>query len=199
MPQSRIGLALCALIATALCARAAGSMNAVAERYAHLVLALGKHDPDYVDAFYGQAEWKTQAEKEKKSLDAIGTEAAELSATLAKTPEAPTSGDELLKLRREYLQKQISALAARVRMLKGEKLKFDDESRALYDAVAPTFSDSHFDEIIAELEKKIPGTNRESGSDPLWERYEKWRKPFVVPKEKLDKVFQLAIKECRAR
>src|SRR6476660_953070 len=124
---------------------AADSMDVVAERYAHLVLALGQHDPDYVDAFYGPAEWKTQAEKEKKSLDAIGAEVAELSATLAKTPNA---GDELLKLRREYLQKQISALAARVRMLKGEKLKFDDESRALYDAVAPTYPDLHFEEII---------------------------------------------------
>ena len=124
---------------------------------------LGQHDPDYVDAFYGPAEWKTQAEKEKKSLDAIGAEAAELSATLAKTPDAATSGDEMLKLRREYLQKQVAALAARVRMLKGEKLKFDDESRALYDAVAPTYRqsgsdpDSHFDQIIAQLEKKIPG------------------------------------------
>ena len=47
-------------------------MNGIAERYAHLVLALGQHDPDYVDAFYGPPEWKTQAEKEKKSLDAIG-------------------------------------------------------------------------------------------------------------------------------
>ena len=108
-------------------------------------------------------------------------------------------GDEMLKLRREYLQKQISALAARVRMLKGEKLKFDDESRALYDAVAPTYRqsgsdpDSHFDQIIAQLETKIPGKG------PLWQRYEEWRKPFVIPKEKLDTVFQLAIKECRAR
>ena len=168
-------------------------MNAVAERYAHLVLALGQHDPDYVDAFYGPAEWKTQAEKEKKSLDAIGAEAAELSATLAKIPDAATFGDEMLKLRREYLQKQVSALAARVRMLKGEKLKFDDESRALYDAVAPTFPDSHFDQIIDQLEAKIPGKG------PLWERYEMWRKPFLIPKEKLDTVFQLAIKECRAR
>ena len=168
-------------------------MNAVAERYAHLVLALGQHDPDYVDAFYGPVEWKTQAEKEKKSLDAIGAEAVELSATLAKTPDAATSGDEMLKLRREYLQKQISALAARVRMLKGEKLKFDDESRALYDAVAPTFPDSHFIQIISQLESKSPGKN------PLWERYENWRKPFVIPKEKLDGVFQLANKECRSR
>jgi hypothetical protein len=46
-------------------------MNAVAEQYAHLVLALGQYDPDYVDAFYGPPEWKTQAKKEKKSLDAI--------------------------------------------------------------------------------------------------------------------------------
>ncbi len=52
---------------------------------------------------------------------------------------------DMIKLRREYLEKQISALAARVRMLKGEKLKFDDESKALYDAVAPTYPDSHFD------------------------------------------------------
>jgi hypothetical protein len=175
---------------------ATDAMNAVAERYVHLVLALGQHDSDYVDAFYGPAEWKTQAEKEKKSLDAIGAEAAELSATLAKTPNA---GDQLRRLRREYLQKQISALAARVRILKGEKLKFDDESRALYDAVAPTFPDSHFDQIIAQLEAKIPGEGPSRTGGSLWERYEMWRKPFVIPKEKLDTVFQLAIKECRAR
>ena len=79
-------------------------------------------------------------------------------------------------------------------MLKGEKLKFDDESRALYDAVAPILVDGFaFDQIIAQLEAKIPAKG------PLWERYEKWRKPFVIPKEKLDTVFQLAIKECRAR
>ena len=41
-------------------ARAADVMNAVAERYVQLVLALGQHDRDYVDAFYGPAEWKTQ-------------------------------------------------------------------------------------------------------------------------------------------
>src|SRR3954463_1245793 len=194
-----LSFVFCGLVASSGNAYAPGPLNPVAERYVHLVLALGQHDPDYVDAFYGPAEWKTQAEKEKKALDAIGAEAEELIATLAKIPDTATSADEMLKLRREYLQKQISALAARVRMLKGEKLKFDDESRSLYDAVAPTFADSHFDEILAQLEKKIPGTNRQSGSDPLWQRYENWRKPFVIPKGKLDTVFQLAIKECRAR
>jgi hypothetical protein len=185
---------LCGLITSSGGALAADEMNAQAERYAHLVLALGQHDPDYVDAFYGPAEWKEQAKKERKSLDAIGAEAGELSAALAKTPIAPGTPDsDLLQLRREYLQKQVSALTARVRMLKGEKLKFDEESHALYDAVAPTFPDSHFGQIIGQLEPKIPGQG------PLWERYEQWRKPFMIPKEKLDAVFQLAIKECRAR
>src|SRR5712671_2120696 len=163
-----LSFVFCGLVASSGNAYAPDPLNPVAERYAHLVLALGQHDPDYVDAFYGPAEWKTQAEKEKKSLDAVGAEAAELIAALAKTSIA---GDDLLQLRREYLQKQISALAARVRMLKGQKLKFDDESRALYDAVAPTYPDSYFDEIIAQLEKKIPGKG------PLWQRYEEWRKP----------------------
>jgi hypothetical protein len=194
MPRTLFVFVLCGfLISSGGTQAATDALNAVAEGYAHLVLAVGQHDPDYVDAFYGPAEWKTQAEKEKKSLDAIGAEAAGLIATLAKVPDAATSGDEMAKLRREFLLKQISALAARERMLKGEKLKFDDESRALYDAVAPTFDDSHFDQIISQLEAKIPGEG------PLWERYEKWRKPFVIPKEKLDTVFQLAIKECRAR
>jgi hypothetical protein len=202
-------LVLCCLVAASGSPhKTADAMNAVAERYAHLVLALGQHDPDYVDAFYGPAEWKTQAEKEKKSLDAIGAAAQELSAALNRNQPSPqssplpgrggrnamgTADSDLVQLRREYLQKQISALVARVRMLKGEKLKFDDESRALYDAVAPTYQDSHFDQILAQLEAKIPGTG------PLWKRYEEWRKPFVIPKEKLDAVFQAAIEECRAR
>ena len=54
------------LVTSSVSARVADSINAVAERYAHLVLALGQHDPDYVDAFYGPAECKMQAEKEKK-------------------------------------------------------------------------------------------------------------------------------------
>src|SRR5262245_39832956 len=113
MRRLSVLLNLCGFLISNGPAEAADDMNAVAERYANAVLDLGQHDPDYVDAFYGPAEWKTQAEKEKKSLDAIGTEAAELIATLAKMPDAATSGDEMLRLRREYLQKQISALAAR--------------------------------------------------------------------------------------
>jgi hypothetical protein len=167
-----------------------GEMDAVAETYVKLVLAMGEHDADYVDAYYGPAEWKEAAAKEKKSLDAIGVEAKQSREVVEKVP---VPADELSHLRREYLAKQLYALEARVRMMKGERLKFDEESGLLYDAVAPTFPESHFQRILEQLEKKIPGAG------PLAPRYEQWRKSFAIPKEKLDAVFQLAIDECRRR
>jgi len=165
----------------------ATSVNEIAEGYVKLVLAMGHHDPDYIDAYYGPQEWK---KPEKQPLDAIAREAARLREQLAKVSEA---ADELERLRRSYLTQQLSALQARVRILKGEHLKFDEESQALYDAVAPTFPEAHFQEILAKLEGKLPG----EGS--LLQRYENWRRAFVIPKEKLDSVFQLAIKACRER
>jgi len=168
----------------------ADDLNGVAERYVKLVLAMGEHDPDYVDAYYGPAEWRNDADTEKKPLDAIAIEEKQLTDALAKISK-PT--DEMERLRAAYLVKQLSALQARMYMLKGERLKFDEESQALYDAVAPTFSETHFQEILARLEPKLPG----EGS--LLQRYENWRRAFVIPKDKLDRVFQLAIKACRER
>jgi len=98
------------------------NITQIAEAYVHLVLAMGQHDKDYVDAFYGPAEWKAAAEKEKKPLAAIRSAALEALQSLEKLP-APT--EELDRLRHDYLAKQLSALEARVRIVKGDKLKFD--------------------------------------------------------------------------
>jgi hypothetical protein len=168
----------------------ADNLNALAERYVHLVLAMGQHDPDYVDAFYGPTEWKTAAEKEKRSLDAIREEAMQLSASIS---QLQTPDSELERLRVRNLAKQLSALEARVRIVKGERLKFDEESRLIYDAVAPVKPEAHFDNVLKQLDEKLPGKGA------VLQRYEEWRKRFVIPKEKLDAVFQLAIKECRER
>src|SRR5947207_10475601 len=165
------------------------SVNEIAEAYVKLVLTMGQHDPDYVDAYYGPPEWNKQSET-NKPLDAIALEATQLRDQLAKIS---MPADEMERLRRAYLTKQLSALQARVRILKGEHLKFDEESRALYDAVAPKFSDLHFQEILAKLEPKLPGEG------PLLQRYKNWRRAFVIPKDKLDTVFQLAINACRER
>ena len=165
-------------------------MNTIAEQYVKLVLALGQHDADYVDAYYGPPEWKTAAEGTKLDLDAIAARAADLSAQLGREREP---SEEMARLRLHYLQRQVSALAARVRMLKGERLSFDEESRALYDAVAPTQPESHFQKILDSLERRFPGAG------PLGQRYDAWKRAFVIPREKLDPVFQLAIRAGRER
>jgi hypothetical protein len=53
--------------------------------------------------------------------------------------------------------------------------------------------ESEFEKTLGEMERRFPG------SGPLVERYEKWRRAFVVPKDKLDVVFRTAIDACRQR
>jgi hypothetical protein len=187
------GLVLAAVWISGPAAQQAGTgtgMNRIAEDYVKLVLAVGQHDADYVDAYYGPAEWKDTAAKGKQPLTSLAERATELSHRL--DGEAPPS-EEMSRLRLHYLQRQIAAVRARLRMLQGERLSFDEESKALYDAVAPTHPASHFQAIVATLETRFPGTG------PLVDRFEAYRKGFVVPKDRLDKVFRLAIDACRER
>jgi hypothetical protein len=175
-------------------ARGRSVMDSVAQQYVRLVLALGQHDADYVDAYYGPPEWKEEAKQSKIDLPTIGERAAQLRKELQSgRPAASGANAELLRLRVEYLDRQLAALQARVRMLKGERLSFDEESRALYDAVAPTFPASHFQEILDQLDRRFPGTG------PLVERYDAWRRAFVIPRERLDTVFKATIDGCRER
>jgi hypothetical protein len=167
-------------------------MNELAERYVKLVLALGQHDPDYVDAYYGPPEWRQEAESVRRSVDQIDTEAIAVQKTLlAATP--PASAEEIVRLRHTYLTKQVGALRVRVAMLTQRKFTFDEESKALYDAVAPLNDPAIFEQTIQELGKRLPG----SGS--VLERYDAFRSRFVIPRERLDVTFKAAIEGCRSR
>ena len=53
----------------------AEALNPFAESYVRLVLALGEHDGDTVDAYYGPATWREEAKSEKKPLGTIRREA----------------------------------------------------------------------------------------------------------------------------
>jgi len=168
-------------------------MNDIAPAYVKLVLAVGQHDKDYVDAFYGPAEWKTEAKAARKPLLAI---AAEANALIARIQSLREPADEMLRLRRAYLMRQLQALSTCVAVLGGKRLSFDEESQALYDAVAPVNTEEHFREIREELGRALPGRG---GSASLVERYEAFRKDFTIPKDKVDGVFRAAIAECRNR
>src|SRR4029078_2912048 len=171
-------------------------LDDVAQAYVRLVLALGVHDADYVDAYYGPPEWRAKAQADKRPLPEIRADAEKLLAGI-KEFQPPRgkrgSEEELIALRHVYLTHQLQSLVARTEILSGKKLSFDEESRALYNAVAPTVPESRFKEVVARLEGELPG------SGTLEERYTAYRKAFVLPPDKVDAVFQAAIAECRRR
>src|SRR6185503_18572086 len=123
VPGSGFLVLFAALVAGALLsaqtpAPAPDPYRSVAERYVKLVLAVGQHDGDYVDAFYGPPEWQKEAEAAKKPLATIDQQAAAVEAELAGIAFMPPSADaELWGLRRQYLSRQLAALRSRVAML----------------------------------------------------------------------------------
>ena len=192
MMKHGYALATCLAVMVTIHAAESDSMDALAERYVKLVLALGQHDADYVDAYYGPPQWQRDAEGAKRPLAEIDRDAAAVETALVAAKPAQ-SAEEILRLRHEYLTKQLSALRARVSMLGGTTFTFDEESKALYDAVAPTHTDSEFDAVLKDLESRLPG----QGS--LSERFDKFRSRFTIPKDRLDATFKAAIEGCRSR
>ncbi|HET7706770.1 MAG TPA: hypothetical protein VFM36_11825 [Thermoanaerobaculia bacterium] len=166
------------------------TMNTAAERYVRLVLSLGEHDADYVDAYYGPPEWRQEIKSRKPTLDEVYTNALDLRRELG---AIGTPAGEVEKLRLEYLRRQTDALIAKAEMLRGRKFTFDEESKALYDAVAPHNTEQYFQGLTAQLESELPG----SGS--LSERLGAFKKDFIIPKNKLDTVFRRAVDACRER
>jgi hypothetical protein len=166
------------------------SMNQIAERYVKLVLQVGQHDENFVDAYYGNPSWKPAGPPAP-----LGTLAAAAAALRQDLVRVKPSGEqeELVRLRYEYLDKQIAAVDAKLAMLQGGKLSFDEESRRLYDAVAPTKTEAEFRAVLTELERLLPGPG------PLPARYATFRNHYVIPVAKLGAVFQAAIEGCRAR
>ncbi len=169
----------------------ATSLNMIAEPYVKLVLAVGQHDADYVDAYYGPAEWQTEAKSEKQPLEMILKTAVQLHTSLDELRNK--RAEEILQLRHQYLKKQLSSLIARVEVLSGKKLSFDEEAKAYYDVEPPVFTEEHFRNLVAELETILPG----KGSIP--DRVENFRKQFTITPDNIDKVFNAAIFECRQR
>lgn len=193
----RIGIV--ALAVSGGCLRApvptAQSDDAAAENYVRLVLALGQHDANFVDAYYGPPGWRTEVEQAGWTLFDINKRAAVLEVDLRRLPAVDsTSPDaELIGLRRQYLARQLNALRARIAMLEGRKYTFDEESRELYDAVAPRNDEASLQAMVDAVGVKI------GGQGDLAPRYAAFKAPFAIPPDKLDAVFQAAIAECRAR
>ena len=171
-------------------ASAPAVLDDAAVRYVKLVLALGELDANYVDSYYGPQEYLEQVKSAAQPLEAIIGDANILESQLT---SLPVPSDSLVALRRSYLLRQTKALVARIKILRGEVMPFDVESEALYDARAPQHSDAEFVALQSELERLVPG----DGALP--ERIDRYRQRFIVPRDKLPQVFDIAMEESRRR
>jgi hypothetical protein len=108
-----------------------------------------------------------------------------ISITRANAEEASIRGAMLEKLTRAAL--------TRIRMVQGRTYSFDEETRLLYDVVAPHYDAAEFDAALAEIDAALPGEGT------LAERVDAFRNSLAVPAGKLQAVFDAAIAECRKR
>ncbi|NKF23149.1 hypothetical protein [Solimonas marina] len=170
------------------------TFDEIAEGYVRAVLAVGEHDPNEVDAYYGPAQWREQAHKEQRSLIALRNIITRLYQNAETAPADPKVPAALFELRRRNLKDLIAALDARVRMLQGWKPSFDDESLALYDIAAPHYKEDDFKPMLATLDKLLP-----PGPGSVSERYNRYTEQFAIPADRIEPVMKIATEAARAR
>ena len=167
------------------------AMEAISERYVKLILAIGEHEPGYVDAYYGPEAWQKAVKAEVPSLDMLKAEAEGLRRTLKPYVKGDTK--VLARQRVRFLDKQLIAAHARIEMLRGKKFSFDDETRLLFDAVVPPVTVEDLEASLRTLDSLI------GGEGSLQERFIAYRKQFTIPKDKLASVFAAAIEGCKTQ
>ncbi len=136
---------------------------------------------------YGPPEWRDAAASAAEPLDLLLDRGQRLQADLDTQTMAGPEGQARL----EFLRGQTRAVVARIEQLSGRRFSFDEESNALYDAVAPTRPESYLADTLDRLEALVPGTG------PLADRVDRFRQQFVVPAGRLGAVFDAAIAESR--
>ncbi len=166
---------------------ATAALHEIGEAFVKLSLAIGVLDPAFVDAYHGPEEWADAAASQTQSYDAL---AADAEALLIKVSRANADAPSL---RGAMLEKLVRASVARIEIAQGQFYPFDEETRLLYDAVAPQYDVNEFYAVLAEIDVLLPG------DAPLYERVDAFRNSLAIAEDKLLPVFNAAIAECRKR
>ncbi|MCF2498571.1 hypothetical protein [Dyadobacter chenhuakuii] len=168
-------------------------LQQIGREYVTLGLTIGQYDPDFVDAYYGPDSLRPAAAKDTADFpkDSLTLRITELKSRV--TDLLTNTKNDTIRQRAEWLGSQLMAFERRVKIVAGERDAFDTESRDLFDAVAPIYNEKHFQDLIAQMDSILPG----KGALP--DRFQKLAARFLIPKDKIDTVFQVAIAEARRR
>ncbi len=185
-------LAAMALASCATYEREPPSLDQLARDYLAVQLAIGEKDPGYVDAYYGPPELaeRAKAEDAQMSLPMLQARVIALDATLSAVKADPgTQGAARVRSLRSLL----ASAKVRLRMLRGEKIPFQDEAEGLFGVRPELIALTTLEPVLARLDALVPGEG------PLHQRINDYRDRFVIPADKLREVFDVAVEECRKR
>ena len=171
------------------------SLDSIAETYVKLVLDVGLYDEGYVDFYYGPEEWQPEPLDSSEVANFPYEKLKERAVKLIDRLDSwdGSKADDMEKARWLSLKKHAIAVRARIDMLEGKMLSFDEESEALFDAVAPSFEADDFESVVAELDSLLPGTG------DLKDRLKAYRDRFIIPSEKVELVIKMALDSARSR
>jgi hypothetical protein len=169
------------------------ALDAIAEHYVKLSLAIGEHEDGYIDAYYGPPALQASARADKRTLPALAAEAKSLAAQLAAADRREKKAPVMTRRRIVFLRGQVRAMETRLAMMQGTKLSFEDEAEGLF-SVRPALKPlAFYDPILAKIDALVPGEG------PLSDRVDAFNMRYRIPPEKLEPVMRAAIAECRAR
>jgi hypothetical protein len=125
--------------------------QALGNQFLRLTLEAGTYEDGYIDAYYGPAEEKAEAEAERRSREELITEAqamvGAIDVQLARPDFAARTPEPAYSPRRRLIALRGALVAAetRLRMIGGERLSFADEARGLFGVTVATRPLSEFD------------------------------------------------------
>ena len=213
-------------VSSAGCRRSpATSLDAAAEQYVRLVLALGERDGDSLDSYYGPDAW--QAEARARRLSPVEIRAA--ADSLIRSLHDNRFNNAESEVRRLFLVRQLRAVVTRIDILRGARLSFVEEMQALFGpAFAADAASASAQEALRRDKSAGPafaadtasasaqGTLRRDksarqagevyaelerllpGRGALSARYAAFDRRFLIAPERLATVISRAIDGCRA-
>jgi hypothetical protein len=124
-------------------------MNTLARDYVLLAFAIDRHIPGYIDAYFGPPEVK--AEADSGPLMPLRTLAIEAEQLAQAVPEAG-----FVNQRADFFTAQLSAMAATISILQGERLPLAREVEAIYGLEPAWVDESVFAESQRQLADLLP-------------------------------------------
>jgi len=189
-PAAAAGSAAAPVITETAGLKTANTLDAIATDYVKLTLALGEQEAGYVDAYYGPTQWAEAAKSDPRDMRELGNAIIVL---MERLDALPASDDPLSEARKRFLSAQLEAAMTRHAMILDETFSFADEARGLFGVVPDLKPLAEFDPVLEEIENIVPGEG------PLSQRVAAFESGYIIPKDRLQTVFDTAIAECKAR